>query len=236
MSSTRMSVATALAQASVTINESRTVQETLDAIVHATRTSLPEFAHVSISVKNRAGAFATEAGTGQLAWELDSVQYGMDDGPCVQAIETEPVVVVEHLRHEQRWPTYTPVAAARGVRSQVAVRLFTDAKHVAGLNLYCTERDEVDATSAETARLFATHAAIILGHAQQQDQLNQALQSRKVIGQALGILMERYHIDADRAFQFLVRASSTSNIKIRDVADEIVTSSVEKYRAGPRPS
>lgn len=232
MDSSSMTVAVALAEASVAINDSRTVQDTLDAIVHATRTSLPEFAHVSISVKKPSGAFATEAGTDQLAWELDSVQYDLDDGPCVHAIEAEPVVIVGHLRHDQRWPRYIPVAAARGVRSQVAVRLFTHDKHVAGLNLYCTERDEVDASSAETARLFATHAAIILGHAQQEDQLNQALQSRKVIGQALGILMERYRIDADQAFQFLMRASSTSNIKLRDVADEVVTSSIEMYRAG----
>ncbi len=86
--------------------------------------------------------------------------------------------------------------------------------------------------SAETARLFATHAAIILGHAQQEDQLNEALRNRKTIGQAIGILMERYRIDADRAFQFLIRASSTSNVKLRDVAEEVVTSSVERYRTG----
>jgi GAF domain-containing protein len=229
MDASRLTVATALARASVEINESRTVGDTLDAIVHATRTSLPDFAHVSISVRNRSGAFMTEAGTDDLAWELDSLQYDLDDGPCVQAIKAEPVVVVGHLHHEQRWPRYTPVAAARGVRSQVAVRLFTHDRHVAGLNLYSTERDDVDASSAETARLFATHAAIILGHAQQEDQLNHALQTRKVIGQALGILMERYHIDADRAFQFLIRASSTSNTKLRDVAHEVVASSVEEY-------
>jgi len=117
------------------------------------------------------------------------------------------------------------------VRSQVAVRLFNDNQHVAGLNLYSTERDDVDESSGETARLFATHAAIILGHAQ-EDQLTRALQTRKTIGQAIGILMERYRIDADRAFQFLIRASSTSNVKLRDVAEEVVTSSTERYRTG----
>ncbi|CUR58831.1 hypothetical protein NOCA1160080 [metagenome] len=116
------------------------------------------------------------------------------------------------------------------MRSQVAVRLFSKKRHIAGLNLYSTERDDVDASTAETARLFATHAAIILGHAQEEDQLNHALLNRKLIGQAVGILMERYRIDADRAFQFLVRASSTSNIKLRDVAEELVTSSTERYR------
>ena len=225
-----LGVAEELARASESINHSRTFQDTLDAIVHATSTSLPEFAHVSISVRNGGGTFETSAGTDQLAWELDGVQYDLGEGPCVEAIEDEPVVVVQHLRHEQRWPRYVQEAMARGILSQVAVRLFTDSKHIAGLNLYSTERDEVSACSAETARLFATHAAIILGHAQAEEQLNQALQSRKVIGQAVGILMERYRIDADRGFQFLVRASSTSNLKLRDVAEEVVTSSVERYR------
>jgi len=225
-------VAEGLARASALMNTSRSFQGTLDAIVQATRTSLPEFGHVSISVKNRQGTFETEAGTDQLAWELDGVQYELGEGPCVQAVEDEPVVVVEHLGHEQRWPRYVPAALERGLRSQVAVRLFTDNQHVAGLNLYSTERDDIDVGSAETARLFATHAAIILGHAQHEDQLTQALQTRKTIGQAIGIVMERYRIDADRAFQFLIRASSTSNVKLRDVAEEVVTSSIERYRTG----
>lgn len=226
---TDLTVAEELARASESMNASRTFSEALDAIVGATRTSLPEFPHVSISMRRRDGTFETAAGTDQLAWELDAVQYELGDGPCVQAVEHEPVVVVENLRHEQRWPRYVATAAAKGVRSQVAVRLFSDKRHVAGLNLYSTEHDGVDQLSADTARLFATHAAIILGHAQQEDQLNQALVSRKAIGQAIGILMERYRIDADRAFQFLVRASSSSNVKLRDVAEEIVTTSVESY-------
>ena len=228
--STGLTLAEELARASATINESHSFPEALDAIVGATRTSLPEFSHVSISMKLRDGTFETAAGSDQLAYELDAVQYELGEGPCVQAVEHEPVVVVRRLRHEQRWPGYIAEAVDRGVRSQVAVRLFSDREHIAGLNLYSTEQDEVDELATETARLFASHAAIILGHAQQEDQLNQALVSRKVIGQAIGILMERYRIDADRAFQFLVRASSSSNMKLRDVADEIVTTSVEAYQ------
>ncbi|HEV2798377.1 MAG TPA: GAF and ANTAR domain-containing protein [Nocardioides sp.] len=225
-----VTLAEELARASASINESRSFPEALDAIVGATKTSLPEFGHVSITMKRRDGMFETAAGSDQLAYELDAAQYDLGEGPCVQAVEQEPVVVVKHLRHEQRWPGYVARAVGRGVRSQIAVRLFSDRKHIAGLNLYSTEHDEVDDLAAETARLFATHAAIILGHAQHEDQLNHALVSRKIIGQAIGILMERYRIDADRAFQFLVRASSSSNIKLRDVADEIVTTSVEAYQ------
>ena len=72
------------------------------------------------------------------------------------------------------------------------------------------------------ANLFATHAAIALGHAREREHLNEALQSRKLIGQAVGIVMERYSMNEDRAFDFLVRASSHGNIKLRQVAQELV--------------
>jgi len=230
MGNTRFTVAAALAQAAESINETHTLQDTLNAIVEATRTSLPQFAHVSVSVKNSSGTFETRAGTDQLVFDLDALQYDLGEGPCVQAIEHEPIVVVEHLRHEQRWPGYIRGAIAKGVRSQVGVRLFTKGSHVGGLNLYSTESDEVDEDCAETARLFATHAGIMLGLAEHADQLSQALQSRKIIGQAIGIVMERYGMDPDRAFQFLVRVSSTSNIKLRHVAAELVSSSIDRYR------
>lgn len=198
----------------------------------ATETSVPAFDHVSISVRGTDGSIETKAGNDQLVWDLDALQYELREGPCVDAIEHDAVVVVQDLRHEQRWPLYTRAAIARGVRSQIGIQLFSAGRHVAGLNLYNTRSDEVEQESVETARFFATHAAIALGHAQEAHHLNQALATRKRIGQALGILMERYRMDEDRAFQFLVRVSSTSSTKLRDVADEVVTTSTERYRAG----
>lgn len=226
-----LSVATALAEAAESIDESRTVQETLDAIVAATQISVPEFPHVSVSVRHSDGTIETKAGTDRLVWELDAVQYGLNEGPCVQAIQEEPLVLAEDLRREQRWPRYVPEAIAHGVRSQMAVRLFASGRHIGGLNFYSRACHPADENSAETARLFATHAAIMLGHAQHEDNLNAALQSRKVIGQAIGIVMERFHIDQDQAFHYLVRVSTTSNIKLRDVAEELVVSSTERYRS-----
>jgi GAF domain-containing protein len=224
-----LTAAAALAQAAQEIDQSRTLEETLDAIVHATRSSLPAFDHVSISERHTDGTWETRSGTGQLAWELDAVQYDLRAGPCVEAIEQQSVVVVQRLRHEQRWPQYIPAAIEKGVLAQVAVRLFARGRHVAGLNLYNTRTDAVEEDWVETARLFATHAAIALGHAQEEHHLHQALASRKTIGQAIGILMERYQINEDRALQFLMRASSASSIKLRDIAEEVVATSTERY-------
>lgn len=230
MESPRLAVATALADATTTINEAGKLDETLTTIIQATRSSLPEFGHVSLSQRDRDGTIETTVGTDELVWKLDALQYDLNDGPCVQALEDEPVVVVEHLRHDQRWPSYIPEAARMGVRCQVGVRLFSDGNHVGGLNLYSTDHDEVTPDTVSIARLLAIHAGIVLGHVRQEHQLNQALETRKTIGQAIGIVMERYRIDQDRAFQFLVRASSNSNIKLRDIAEEVVTSSTEAYR------
>ena len=125
-----------------------------------------------------------------------------------------------------------PEAVKRGLRAQLAVQLFADEERLGGLNLYSTESEEIDEDAPHVAQLFASHAAIALGRAQHEENLNVALSTRKTIGQAVGILMERYGIDEDRAFQFLVRASSTGNIKLRDVAEELVTRTNEQYRKG----
>jgi GAF domain-containing protein len=127
------------------------------------------------------------------------------------------------IHHDQRWPRYVPAAVELGLRSQLAVRLYLDDQGtLGGLNLYSTTSDDVDPEAEGTAELFAAHAAIALGNARERENLNQALHSRKVIGQAVGILMERYEMNEDRAFAFLVRASSHANIKLREVAQELV--------------
>ena len=150
-------------------------------------------------------------------------QYELGEGPCVDTLRDAEVVAAPCIRHDQRWPRYVPAAVQLGLRSQLAVRLYLDDDGVlGGLNLYSTTSDEVDPEAEATAELFAAHAAIALHNARERDNLNEALRSRKVIGQALGILMERYQMDEDRAFAFLVRASSHSNIKLRDIAQELV--------------
>lgn len=223
-------LASSLAAAAAAINTAESVPETLEAIARATRASVPGFNHVGISIRHRDGRIETMAGTSKLVWDLDELQYGLSEGPCVDAIHAEPVVTVPNLRHDQRWPHYVPEAVKHGLRSQLAVQLFAEEERLGGLNLYSTESDEIDDDAPHAAQLFATHAAIALGRAKQEENLNQALSSRKTIGQAIGILMERYGIDEDRAFQFLVRASSTGNIKLRDIAEELVVTTNERHR------
>jgi GAF domain-containing protein len=220
---TRPDVGQAIASAARSMNHKRTLDETLQAIVEVARASVPGFDEVGISTLHKDGKVQTRAATGDLVHQLDDLQYGLSEGPCVDTLREAHVVVAPHIQHDQRWPRYVPAAVERGLRSQLAVRLYLDDQGtLGGLNLYSTTSDDVDPEAEGTAELFAAHAAIALGNARERENLNQALHSRKVIGQAVGILMERYEMNEDRAFAFLVRASSHANIKLRDVAQELV--------------
>ncbi|NYJ01841.1 transcriptional regulator with GAF, ATPase, and Fis domain [Nocardioides thalensis] len=217
-------MAAALTAAAKAIHAPRSLEETLTAIVRAAQDAIPDMNHAGISISHRDGRIETLAGTDQLVWDLDSVQYDLNEGPCVSSVKDDPVVVVEHARQEQRWPRYMPRAVEAGLRAQLALRLYTDEDTIGGLNLYSTESETVSSDTVQMAELFAAHATIALNRTRYEHQLNEALASRKAIGQAIGLIMQRYQIDEDRAFHFLVRASSSSNLKLRVIADELISS------------
>jgi GAF domain-containing protein len=229
MSRSSTDVARALAETALNINAHRSLDETLDAIVQSARVSVPGFDHVGISVLHGKGDVETKAATGQLVWDLDAVQYDLDQGPCLDSLRKAPTVNVERIRDDPRWPEYAPRAADRGVRSQLAYRLYQGDHILGGLNLYSTESDTVHEGACEIGELFAMHATVALGRAMEEDNLNEALTTRGTIAKAIGLTMGRYQIDSDRAFQFLIRASSTSNIKLRDIAEEVVNQADAEY-------
>lgn len=235
MSEHELRIANALNEAAKLMNAPATLEETLDAITRAALGTVPGFSHVGISITHRDGTIETKSATDQLVWELDSVQYGLREGPCYDAITGGGITVVQEARHDQRWPRYMPEAVKRGLRAQLAMGLYSDHHSLGGLNLYSTESDRVEDDAIGIAELFASQAAIALGRSRQEFQLNEALESRKVIGQAMGLIMQKYELDEDRAFQFLVRASSTGNIKLRDLAGELVRAANERALAARSP-
>ena len=222
-------LAATITEAAKTINSPRSLEETLDAIAHAARDTIPGFDHVGISISHQGGSIETKAGTDQLVWELDALQYELMQGPCVDAIRQGPVMVMEDIDHERRWPEYTHKASQKGLLSQMGLRLYLEDHTLGGLNLYSTQARGLDPDALQIAELFATHAAIALERSRYEHDLNEAVASRQSIGTAVGIIMERYRITEDRAFQFLARASMTSNIKLREIADEVLASTNDRY-------
>jgi GAF domain-containing protein len=214
--------ANSIAEAARTMHQPLDSGDTLQSIVEVACNSVPGFDQVGIATLHKGGRIETRAYTGDLVLRLDEMQYGLQEGPCSAALQGTDEIAVSSLQHEQRWPRYVPQAQAAGVRSQMALKLYLDRGTLGGINFYSTVSDDVSPEAQGVARLFATHAAIALGHAQERETLNTALQTRKIIGQAVGILMERHEINEDRAFAFLIRASSHGNIKLRAIAQEIV--------------
>lgn len=214
---------TTMAKAAQHLNTNPSVEETLQMIVRTAQLTLPGFDEVGVSTVDKHGNVTTRARTSELVDKLDALQYELGEGPCVDTLRNEDVVAAPALRHDQRWPRYVRPAVELGLKSQLAVRLFLDSEGtIGGLNIYSTQTEEIHPDAENIAELFAAHAAIALGHAREIEGLNQALTTRKVIGQAIGMLMVQYDLTDDAAFGLLVRTSSHSNVKIRDIAAKMV--------------
>lgn len=235
MTSDTTRIATALTEAARSIDGHESLDHTLDAIVRAAQQTVPGFEHVGISVTRNGDTIETRAGTGRLVWEVDELQYKLREGPCYDAITNGGVTVMEDVETETRWPRYVEEVERLGLRAQMGLQLYTDDGALGGLNFYAVEPG-VDPDAIQLAELFAAHAAIALGRSRHEHQLKESVASRQAIGTAVGIIMERYRLTEDRAFQFLVRASSTSNIRLRAIAQEIVDATNEVLgSAGDHP-
>jgi GAF domain-containing protein len=215
-------LATTLAQLARELDAPRDLDTTLQNIVESAARSLPGINHVGITIAHRNGRMETRAASDPFVLQLDELQYVVGEGPCVYAIESQPVVKVEHAETEQRWPRFIPGAVKLGLKSQLGLQLYVQDETLGALNLYSTSTRTISDETTHLAELFATHAALAFGHARREDQLNSAILSRQLIGQATGVIMERYGLDEGRAFEYLARVSSHSNIKLRDIAQEVV--------------
>jgi len=217
----RNDIAAALTEAARSINSHRSLDDTLEAIVRAAQQTVPGFEHVGISITHGNGRIETRAGTGQLVWDIDELQYKLHEGPCYDAITSGGVTTMPDIATERRWPRYVEEAAQHGLAAQMGLQLYSDESTLGGLNFYSWQPG-IDPDAIQLAELFAAHASIALGRARHEHQLNESVTTRQAIGTAIGIVMERYRIPEDRAFQFLVRASSTGNVKLRTIAQEVV--------------
>ena len=198
---------------------------TLNAIVHAAVGTIEGAQHASISVISRRREVVTRAATDDLPRAVDQAQYDTGEGPCLDTLFEQQTARLPDLAAERRWPLFTVRARALGVGSMLAVRLYVRGEADLGaLNLFSDQPHAFSQDSEHTALLFAAHAAVALAGAQQQDQLRAAMSTRDLIGQAKGILMERFKVTSDQAFLLLVRASQTSNRKLHEIAVELALS------------
>jgi hypothetical protein len=215
-------VADAMAEVAAALRAPMDLDETLKLITRSASDTIPGVIEASISVTTREGRIETLAPTGPLVIRADHLQYELHEGPCMDAALEQPIVVVGDLATDPRWPDFGPKAATLGFGSQVAFQFRAEPHTRGALNLYAQEVDAIDQDAVHLGSMFASQVAVAMGWARQDETLNEALATRNVIGQAVGIVMERYRLDADRAFAFLVRLSQTGNTKLRVVAAALV--------------
>jgi GAF domain-containing protein len=213
------------------MNLSVGIQDTLDAAVHAAVQLIKPVESACVSLVRGRGRIETQAATDDMCRRADELQIELGEGPCLQAIRDEETVVVRDLTSEQRWPKWSSRAAEElGVRSMLCLQLFVaDDDSIGALSLYSKQWDAFDDYDVRiTALALAAHVAIAATSTLESDHLHSALASRTVIGQAQGMLIQRYELTPELAFAVLMRASQHSNRKLHVIAAEMV-------RVGIRP-
>ncbi|HEX2175439.1 MAG TPA: GAF and ANTAR domain-containing protein [Nocardioidaceae bacterium] len=185
--------------------------------------------HAGITVingngNNGGGTVTTLVSSDPVVEKADELQVELDEGPCRDAAWEQQTLLVSDLATDERWPCWAPQAGALGLGSILAVELTLRGRRFGALNLYCAEPRVFDRDEIAFAHLFGRHAAVALAAARQEDTLTEAIDARTLIGQAQGILMERFGLDADKAFDVLRRYSQDFNTKLRTVAEDLVSS------------
>jgi len=221
---------TFFSQMALDLHDEPTAERTIERIADYARiaTSCDDAGIMLVHARNQ---IETAAATSQRVGESHNLQIVHDEGPCLDAIEGEAIYQSSDVGNDPRWLKWGPSVAELGIRSVLSVRLETRTRRYGSLNLYADRVDAFDEDDVAVATIFVRHAAVALANAHNEEGLQVAIDARKLIGQAQGILMERFDIDADRAFDFLRRQSQAHNVKLRYVAEWVV-----EHRNSPEAS
>lgn len=175
-----------------------------------------EMAGVAVNERRKARNAAWTSG---LVPQMDTLQSDGREGPSLEAnVLGGDIVRADDLSGELRWPSFSAQAVKLGVLSVLSLPLHTDEELLGSLSLYACGPAAFDLKSESTAASLATHAALALSSNRVQTNLREALESRDVIGQGVGILVERHKVTPDAAFEMLVSVSQRNNVKLRFVA------------------
>jgi len=200
-----------------------------------TLASVVDLAVATIEGCDFAGVFLIEGDvvttpvhTDPIVVAVDALQHQVSEGPCLDAIAHRLIFYADDLDNDLRWPHFAAYATTAGIRSVLALPLAANS-HLGALNLYARYPAAFGVVDRAKAASLASLASLALTVARshedeerQADNLHAALASRETIGEALGILMERERITAGQAFDILRRASQHLNVKLREVAQNLV--------------
>lgn len=200
----------------------RSVDEVLADVTAAAKQLIDGVDLAGVLLIGTGGSFETRAPTSDLMFKIDEHQMRYLEGPCVQAALSEIVVRTDDFRNEPKWPNYSPKMVELGVRSGLSLKLYTADRTAGALNLFAFEPRLWDVEAETIGMVLAAHAAAAILASRQGDQLQSALSTRDRIGQAKGIIMERFGIDDVRAFAMLRQLSQDGNVKLAEVAQRVI--------------
>ncbi|KUH70102.1 histidine kinase [Mycolicibacterium novocastrense] len=200
----------------------RTVDDVLNDVTATARELMPGADTVGVLLIGRGGKFESLAGTSELPHALDEIQMQSGEGPCVEAALNESILRTDDFRTEERWPLYAAAAVEHGVFSGLSVKLYTADRSAGALNMFGFKPNAFDAEDETIGTVLAAHAAAAILASREGEQLKSAMATRDRIGQAKGIIMERYGVDEMRAFEMLKQLSQDSNVKLADVATRVI--------------
>lgn len=198
--------------------------DALDELIANLLGHMPCAQHAGVTLTTSGGEIQTLSATDDYPTLLDDIQRRHREGPCLSAAWKHHVVRLDDISCEQRWPSYCgEVAATTPIRSILAFEMFTGQGTTGALNFYAQTANVFDDDAVELGLSLATHAALAWHMVRRDEQFRSALASRDVIGQAKGMLMERFDIDAVRAFELLKRLSQSTNTPLAEVAQQVVS-------------
>ncbi|SDD53806.1 GAF and ANTAR domain-containing protein [Auraticoccus monumenti] len=176
----------------------------------------------------------TAAATDDVALQGDLLQHELGEGPCLDSLRHGPLVVSGDVAADRRWPAWAPSVHQLGVAATASLRLSGNGRTFGALTLYGGRRGALDGDDLAVACALATHISMMMASSHEIRHLGIALDSRTVIGQAQGLVMERYGLSAGEAFALLQRVSQHDNRKLFSIASELV--STRQLALVPQPS
>ncbi|MEU4290070.1 GAF and ANTAR domain-containing protein [Kribbella sp. NPDC026596] len=216
--------ADAFARLAIELHDAPGVEETIDAVVQFALQAL-SCTYAGVALYTRGSHPEIAAVTDSVVADVYDLQLTSDNGPLVSAMRERSTILIRDTTTDERWPEWAAKVAALGVRSVLDVPLATGSgthQTVGVLGLYSPDPDAFTADDEAIAHILARHAAVALASARHEETMAQAVDARKLVGQAMGILMERFDVDGDRAFAILKRYSQDTNTKLRDVAQQLI--------------
>lgn len=213
-----------------------TVQTALGLIASLARDTIAGASGAGVTLIDASGRKTTAAASDQTVAGADALQYELDEGPCLSAWAQRSVIRVDSLP-DPRWPRWSAAVQGLELQSSLSAPMIVGSESLGAIKTYAARPHAFTARDEQTLAMFASQAAILVANMrslesakQLTEGLKDALRSRQVIGQAMGILMAGGGVDESAAFGKLVSLSQRQNRKLRDVAQDLVDSTINRRR------